>query len=99
VYGVFIMALQHIKRPSGSLARYSKGLDHGGMSSMIHEESSAPPAHPSTDDTVETHYAGLERLECALCYRGLVYIGHHELTSEGEEIEVVVAVPCKRCSR
>ena len=61
---------------------------------MDTRESSAPRAHPSTDDTVETHYAGLERLECALCYRGLVYIGHHELT---EEIEVVEAVPCRRC--
>ena len=54
-----------------------------------------PPARE--DDTVEAHYAGLERLECALCYRGLVYIGHHELTEEGEEIEVVEAVPCRRC--
>ena len=51
------------------------------------------------DDTVEAHYAALERLECALCYRGLVYIGHHELTEEGEEIEVVEAVPCKRCKQ
>ena len=87
MYGVFIMALQHIKRPSGSLARYSKGLDHGGMSSMIHEESSAPPAHPSTTE------------ECFVCYDGLVFIGHLELTEEGEEIEVIEAVPCCRCAR
>jgi hypothetical protein len=58
-----------------------------------------PPAQASPDDTVEAHYSGLERLECALCYRGLVYIGHHELTEEGEEIEVVEAVPCKRCKQ
>ena len=65
---------------------------------MIHEESSAP-AHPSTDDdTVEAHYASLERLECAVCYEGLVYIGHLELTEEGEEIEAVEAVACRRCS-
>jgi hypothetical protein len=50
-------------------------------------------------DSVGAHFTGLERLECALCYRGLVYIGHHELTEEGEEIEVVEAVPCRRCSR
>jgi hypothetical protein len=67
---------------------------------MIHEESSATPAHPSRepDDTVEAHYAGLERLECALCYRGLVYIGRLETTEEGEEIEVIEAVPCRRCN-
>jgi hypothetical protein len=40
-------------------------------------ESSAPHAHPSIeeqDDTVEAHYACLER-PCA-CTDGLVYIGH-----------------------
>ena len=60
----------------------------------------AHPAHPSTpDDTVEAHYASLERLECALCYDGLVFIGRLELTEEGEEIEVVEPVPCRRCAR
>jgi hypothetical protein len=54
--------------------------------------------HPD-DDTVEAHYSGLERLECALCYRGLVYIGRLELTEEGEEIEVIEAVPCRRCAK
>jgi hypothetical protein len=52
---------------------------------MIHEESSAPPAHPSTE-------------ECFVCYDGLVFIGRLEMTEEGEEIEVVEAVSCKRCS-
>ena len=66
---------------------------------VIHEESSATPAHPSTDETVEAHYAGLERLECALCYDGLVYIGRLEITEEGEEVGVVEAVPCRRCAR
>jgi hypothetical protein len=67
---------------------------------VIHEESSAP-AHPSRepDDTVETHYASLERLECTLCYRGIVFVGRLEMTEEGEEIEVVEPVPCRRCSR
>ncbi len=50
---------------------------------MILEDSSAP-AHPSE--------------ECFVCYEGLVYIGHHELTEEGEEIEVVEAVACRRCA-
>ena len=58
----------------------------------------ARPARPSTpDDTVEAHYASLEHLECALCYGGLVFIGHLELTEEGEEVEVVAPVPCRRC--
>ncbi len=62
------------------------------------EHQSSAPAYPSTDDTVETHYAALERLECPLCYEGLVYIGHLDLTEEGEEIEVVEPVPCRRCT-
>jgi hypothetical protein len=49
-------------------------------------ESSATPAHPSTTE------------ECFVCYRGLVFVGHHELTEEGEEIEVIEAVPCRRCA-
>ena len=52
---------------------------------VIHEESSAP-ARPSTE-------------ECFVCYDGLVFIGHLELTDEGEEIEVFESVPCRRCSR
>jgi hypothetical protein len=45
----------------------------------------APPAHPSTE-------------ECFVCYDGLVFIGYLELTEEGEEIEVITSVPCKRCA-
>ncbi len=29
----------------------------------------------SAADTIEVHHSGLERLECALCYDGLVYVG------------------------
>ncbi len=32
------------------------------------------------------------------CYSGLVYIGHLEMTEEGEETEVIEAVPCQRCN-
>lgn len=53
--------------------------------------------HHSHDD-VETHYSGLERLECFACYEGLVYIGYLEMTEEGEEVEVIEAVPCRRCA-
>jgi hypothetical protein len=63
-------------------------------------ESSAAHAHPSTevhDDTVEAHYASLERPHA--CYQGGVYIGHVvEDPGTGEEVEVIEAVLCKRCA-
>ena len=61
-------------------------------------ESSAPHAHPSTedhDDTIEAHYSCLERLHA--CYEGTVYIGH-VVDEDGEEVEVFEAVLCCRCS-
>jgi len=49
------------------------------------------------DDTLDTHYSGPQRLRPHGCYRGLIFIGH--LVEEyGEEVEVVKAVPCRRCS-
>ena len=62
-------------------------------------ESSAAHVHPSTDDhddTVEAHYACLER-PCA-CYEGVVYIGHL-VVEDGDEVEVFEALPCCRCSK
>jgi hypothetical protein len=64
-------------------------------------ESSAPYAHPSTDDhddTVEAHYACLER-PCA-CINGWVFLGRvveseHDLDGEVVEYE---RVPCRRCA-
>jgi len=53
---------------------------------VIHEESSAPCAHPSTEECL------------CICYGGLVFIGRLEITEEGEEVEVVEPVPCWRCS-
>jgi hypothetical protein len=44
---------------------------------MATQKSTAHPAHPSIqdhDDTVEAHYASLERPHA--CYQGVVYIGH-----------------------
>src|SRR5215204_3069687 len=66
---------------------------------MAREKSSAP-AHPSTeyhDDTVEAHYACLER-PCA-CMDGWVFLGRvveseHDLDGEVVEYE---RVPCRRC--
>jgi hypothetical protein len=60
----------------------------------------AHDAHPSTedhDDTVEAHYASLERPHA--CYEGVVFMGHLvEDPGTGEEVEVIEAVPCRRCA-
>ena len=60
-------------------------------------ESSAPHAHPLTedhDDTVETHYASLERLRPCACLEGWVFVGY--LDEDGEEREASYA--CRRCA-
>jgi len=50
-------------------------------------ESSAPRQHPTTEGRPHG------------CYDGLVFIGHLvEDPETGEEVEVVEAVPCRRCS-
>ena len=64
-------------------------------------KSTAQPAHPSIqdhdhDDTVEAHYASLERPHA--CYEGVVYVGHLVVGEDGEEVEVIEAVPCGRCA-
>ena len=69
-----------------------------GANPMATQKSSAP-AHPSTEehDTVEAHYSGLERPHA--CYERVVYIGHLvEDPGTGDEVEVIQAVPCRRCS-
>jgi hypothetical protein len=66
---------------------------------MATEKSSAPHAHPSTedhDDTVEAHYASLNRPHA--CYEGVVFIGYLVVGDDGEEVEVIEAVPCRRCA-
>ena len=66
---------------------------------MDNSESSARRAHPSTedhDDTVEAHYACLERPHA--CMEGFVYVGHRVVGDDGEEVEIVDAVPCPRCA-
>jgi hypothetical protein len=63
-------------------------------------ESSAPHAHPSTedqDDTVEAHYACLERPHA--CYQGVVYVGHLvEDPGTGEEVEEYALYLCRKCT-
>jgi hypothetical protein len=62
---------------------------------MAIEKSSAPHAHPSTedhDDTVEAHYACLERPHA--CIDGWVFVGY--IDEDGEEGEA--SYPCRRCA-
>jgi hypothetical protein len=65
-------------------------------------ESSAPHAHPSTedyDDTLEAHYACLERLRPHACTDGLVFLTYTVLDEAvGEEVERLEVVPCRRCA-
>ena len=65
------------------------------METVDTKESSAPHANPSTedhDDTVEAHYACLER-PCA-CIDGWVFVGY--VDEHGEEREAAYA--CRRCA-
>jgi hypothetical protein len=55
-------------------------------------------AQASPDDTIEAHYAALERGIPCSCYGGFHYIGHMVEGEDGEEVEVFDAVPCRRCS-
>jgi hypothetical protein len=50
------------------------------------------------DDTLETHYAGLERMRPHGCYEGFVYIGHIVEDESGEPVEEIERVPCRRCN-
>ena len=53
-------------------------------------ESSAPHAHPSTEDHDQDHPHA--------CTDGVVFIGHLVVGEDGEEVEVFEAVPCRRCA-
>ena len=48
-------------------------------------KTTAPATNPATE-------------ECFACYAGLVFIGHLVENEDGEEVEIVEAVPCRRCS-
>jgi len=59
------------------------------------KESSAPCAHPSTDDhddTIEAYYSCLER-PC-VCYAGWVFVGY--IDEHGEERGA--SYRCRRCA-
>jgi hypothetical protein len=57
-------------------------------------ESSAPHAHPSSEDhdAVEAHYSGLERPHA--CIEGWVFVGY--IDDYGEEREA--SYRCRRCA-
>ena len=56
------------------------------MQTVDTTKDSAPYAHPSTDDTIESHYASPERLRPHGCYDGKVFIGLREMTEEGDRL-------------
>jgi hypothetical protein len=61
----------------------------------------AHDAHPSEDhdDTVEAHYASLEREpEACLCYDGWHFLGHVVELADGDEEIEYIRVPCRRCN-
>jgi hypothetical protein len=81
------MAPQEVRSSSGPGPR--RGIF------MAIEKSSLPHARPSTDDhddTIEAHYACLER-PCA-CLDGWVFVGY--IDEDGEEREASYA--CRRCN-
>ena len=49
----------------------------------------AHPAQPSTEDRRDHPHA---------CLEGVVFLGELVVGDDGVEVEVVEAVPCKRCS-
>ncbi len=56
--------------------------------------------HPHDhDDTLDAHYSGPEAPHGTPhgCYSGPVFIGHM-IEEDGEEVEIVEAVPCRRCA-
>ncbi len=53
--------------------------------------------HRDPDDTLDAHYSGLERLRPHGCYEGFVYIGHMVEDENGEPVEAIERVPCRRC--
>jgi hypothetical protein len=69
---------------------------------MARQESSAPHAHPSTeehDDTVEAHYSGLERLRPHACNDGWITLGQLVVDPEtGEETEEYALYLCRKCA-
>jgi hypothetical protein len=58
-----------------------------------------PEVPTPTDEMVETHYASLERAACPCCDEGWVFRGYEGMDEDGEHVEVIECVPCRRCNR
>jgi hypothetical protein len=58
----------------------------------VDDKSLAHPYPAHHDDTVEAHYASLERPHA--CTDGVVFIGY---LVDDDDVEVIEAVPCRRC--
>ena len=50
------------------------------------------------DDTLETHYSGLERMRPHGCYEGWVYLGFEGEYENGEPTEQIERVTCRTCN-
>ncbi len=58
----------------------------------------AQPSPTDHDETVEAHYAALERLETPHgCIDGWVYLGFEGEDENGEHVEEIERVRCRRC--
>ena len=56
------------------------------------------PAQADAHEDVEAPYAALERLETPHgCIDGFVYLGFEGEDEDGEHVEVIDRVPCRRC--
>jgi hypothetical protein len=58
----------------------------------------SPESSVPADEMVETHYAALERAACPFCYNGWVFLGFEGEDEQGEPVELVERVPCRRCN-
>ena len=52
-------------------------------------ESSAPHAHPSTEEQDYPH----------ACLNRYVYLGYTVSSETGEEVECIEGLPCRRCAK
>jgi hypothetical protein len=89
------------RRGPGAAKAYRDLQAKGEGPTVTTEKSSAHPAHPPEDhdDTVEAHYASLEREpEACLCYDGWHFLGHVVELADGDEEIEYIRVPCRRCN-
>ena len=82
--------------PAGVAAPRDPAHRKVGTLAVDTTESSAPHAHPSTEDhdDLEAHYASLERMRPHACSEGLVFLTYTVFDEAvGDEVERIEAVP------